>query len=65
MSAAVDRLTWSRCAHSAKVVLYRVEGGGHTWPGSSVELPALGPTNQDVDASALAVAFFDRYPRAT
>lgn len=62
ISDEVDRLTWSSCANGAKVQLYRIAGGGHTWPGSPIEIPGLGPTTQDVDASALAVVFFDRHP---
>ncbi len=30
-----------------------VEGGGHTWPGSTFEVASLAPTTQDVDATAL------------
>ena len=63
VSDEVDRVTWSSCPGGAKVALYRIDGGGHTWPGSSIEVPVLGPATQDIDASALAVAFFDRHPR--
>lgn len=59
----VTRLRWTGCA--AEVVLYRVDGGGHTWPGGEPLAPAciLGPTSQDIDASALALEFFQRSPQ--
>jgi polyhydroxybutyrate depolymerase len=37
----------------AAVVLYRVEGGGHTWPGGGQYLPAriIGPVARTLDAT--------------
>ena len=48
------------CA-DAPMVLYRVEGGGHTWPGGSrFQLPwLLGPVNRDFDASRVIWEFFE------
>lgn len=28
--------TWGGCKNGADVVLYTVEGGGHSWPGSDL-----------------------------
>lgn len=46
---------------SSQVVLYRITGGGHTWPGS-IDLKAMrdvsGNTSQDIDASELLWDFF-------
>jgi len=46
----VEETAWERCARPT--VLYRVEGGGHTWPGASRELPRwlVGPVNRDISA---------------
>jgi polyhydroxybutyrate depolymerase len=33
VAADVTRIEYPNCAEDASVVLYRVEGGGHTWPG--------------------------------
>ena len=46
------------------VLLYRINGGGHTVPGMAAGRRVermLGPATQDIDAAGLAVAFFQRY----
>jgi polyhydroxybutyrate depolymerase len=50
----VTRFTWS-AAGRPPVVLYRVDGGGHTWPGGSLYLPAriIGPVCRSLDASGI------------
>lgn len=61
VSAEVDLLTWQDCV--APVVLYRVLGGGHTWPGG-VNDPSGGATTDDISATELMWAFFaDAAPR--
>ena len=30
------------CQEGAEVVLYKIEDGGHTWPGAEDGLPSLG-----------------------
>jgi polyhydroxybutyrate depolymerase len=54
------------CPAGASVDLYRVRGGGHTWPGSegtaNFEFVA-GPTTFSVDATALIWEFFTAHPR--
>ncbi len=55
VSAEVDSLTWQDCA--APVVLYRVLGGGHTWPGG-VNDPTFGASTDDISATELMWAFF-------
>lgn len=63
VSAGVDRISWSHCRQHAQVVLYEVKEGGHTWPGTSVDLSALGYTTQEISASELMWAFFQAHPR--
>ena len=65
VSASVRRLTYGNCADSADVVLYTIEGGGHTWPGGE-ELPKwlLGPTTHEVNATRLMWEFYLEHPRA-
>ncbi len=55
----VDRLAWTDCEH-APVVLYRIEGGGHTWPSGSQYLPRfwIGRLSRDVDGSEEIWSFF-------
>jgi polyhydroxybutyrate depolymerase len=52
------------CPKGAEVELYRVEGAGHTWPGSEATAAlssVLGPTTRSIDATALIWAFFDSH----
>lgn len=58
----VDRLEYQSCAENSRVVFYRVEDGGHTWPGGD-KLPEwiAGYTNQEINASRLMWEFFEKY----
>jgi len=48
----VIRREYAACVDHADVVLYTVEGGGHTWPGGE-PLPAWlsGSTSRSIDAT--------------
>jgi len=50
-------------AYNSEVVLYSIQGGGHTWPGAFYSGPAdlLGKTSGDVDATELITDFFLRH----
>jgi polyhydroxybutyrate depolymerase len=53
------------CPAGAEVELYRVDGGGHSWPGSvfSAAIPdVVGATSASVSATELIWAFFDAHP---
>jgi polyhydroxybutyrate depolymerase len=49
------------CTDDAEVILYTVDGGGHTWPGGP-DIVRLGKTTQAIDATALMWEFFQRHP---
>lgn len=53
---------WDDC-ELAPVLLYRIEGGGHTWPSGSQYLPRflVGPVNRDIDAAEEIWSFFNRF----
>ena len=62
---SVQRHTYGPGREGAEVVLYRIEGGGHTWPGSRQGLAGmLGPTTRDISANEIIWAFFKRHPMA-
>jgi polyhydroxybutyrate depolymerase len=65
LAADVTRHEYTQCAGNATVVLYTVEGGGHTWPGGK-PLPEawMGRTATSVDATELMWAFFWEHPLA-
>lgn len=55
-----------RCPKHAEVELYRITGGGHTWPGSefSRQIEAVvGPTTFSINANEVVWAFFEAHPR--
>lgn len=55
----VSRRAYTGCADDAEVVLYTVQGGGHTWPGGT-PLPKwfTGSTSRSIDATSEMWAFF-------
>jgi polyhydroxybutyrate depolymerase len=57
LSSQVTRLSWNGCVQP--VVMYRVEGGGHTWPGSAVNVP-LGLTTKQISATTAMWKFFSQ-----
>jgi polyhydroxybutyrate depolymerase len=59
-TGAVVERRWT-CDESAETVLYVVEEGGHTWPGSPIDVPGLGATNRDVSATEIIWEFFGRH----
>ena len=66
---SVERLAWDRsesglAGGSGEVVFYRIEGGGHTWPGRRPDSFYLGPSALSLDANAIIWEFFERHPRS-
>ena len=45
-----------------EVVLYAIEGGGHTWPGEKSPVAFLGKSTFDVSANDLIWQFFESHP---
>jgi polyhydroxybutyrate depolymerase len=61
----VQRVDWPDCPTNGTVELYRVVGGGHTWPGATpVREFQLGVTTPSIGATQLMLDFFDTHPRA-
>ena len=62
IASDVVRREYCDCANDAGVVLYTIEGGGHTWPGGP-PFPEwlLGKTTQSVDATREMWAFFSQH----
>ena len=61
----VARREYTNCADDAAVVLYTVQGAGHSWPGGK-PLPEwlVGSTSRNVDATRQIWAFFREHPLA-
>lgn len=47
----------------AEVTFYRIEGGGHTWPGGPLWQVLLGPVCRDINASTVVWNFFTQHTR--
>src|SRR5205085_3197933 len=60
----VTRTSYTGCHGAGEVVLYTVNGGGHTWP-SGEKLPdqLVGATTQDISANESMWAFFRSHPK--
>ncbi|MDE3095976.1 MAG: hypothetical protein KGK07_08245 [Chloroflexota bacterium] len=60
----VELSTFHNCiAGDAQALLYAVLGGGHTWPGAAFPIDAVGPTTQEISASAVIWDFFAAHPK--
>ena len=59
----VTKIEYSRCEKGSKVVLYRIDGGGHTWPGGRQYLPArwVGRTSRDINGCDEIWSFFKSF----
>ncbi len=59
----VRREAHGPCRDGTEVILYAIEGGGHTWPGGQQYLPAwiVGRTSKDIDANEVIWNFFKRH----
>ncbi len=53
------------CRPGSEAVLYRVEGAGHTWPGSTFSqsiVSIVGPTTMNINADQIMWDFFTKHP---
>jgi polyhydroxybutyrate depolymerase len=64
IAADVTKVAFA-CPAGADVELYRVEGGGHSWPGSAFSKQiknVVGPTTDSISANAVMWDFFRTHP---
>ena len=59
----VRRSTYPGCRDGRDVVLFTIEGGGHTWPGGPPVGRSVGRVTRDLDANRVILDFFDRHPQ--
>jgi polyhydroxybutyrate depolymerase len=52
------------CRAGGAVDFYAIEGGGHTWPGSPIDVARLGVTTKEISASETLWTFFTQHPLA-
>ena len=58
----VTRKVYGPGKDGAEVVLYVIEGGGHTWPGQSTIFGFLGKSTKNIVANDLIWEFFEKHP---
>jgi polyhydroxybutyrate depolymerase len=60
----VRRERWSGCRDGREVVLYTIEGGGHTWPGGPAVGRSVGRVSRELEATGVIWSFFAEHPRS-
>jgi polyhydroxybutyrate depolymerase len=62
----IQRRVYGPCPNGSEVVSYRIEGGGHTWPGGIQYLPEriIGTTTREINATEIIWDFFEQHPRS-
>jgi polyhydroxybutyrate depolymerase len=60
---SVTRKHYGPGRQGAEVVLYEIQGGGHTWPGRQLPVEFLGRSTKNISANDLMWDFFVRHPR--
>jgi polyhydroxybutyrate depolymerase len=58
----VVKKTYGPGRNGSEVVLYVVEGGGHTWPGREPRTRFLGKSTKEISANDLIWEFFQKHP---
>lgn len=58
----IEHWSYRGCPDGIDVELYVIEGGGHTWPGAPIDVPHLGATTKTIDATDLAIDWFEAHP---
>ncbi len=60
---SIRREAFTGCKGGAEIVVYTVEGGGHTWPGGKAYLSEsiIGKTSHNMDASEVLWEFFSKH----
>jgi polyhydroxybutyrate depolymerase len=58
----VTRKVYAPKEGRAEVVVYLIDGGGHTWPGHEMPIKFLGKTTKQISANDLLWEFFEKHP---
>jgi polyhydroxybutyrate depolymerase len=58
------RHAYGGCPENREIVLYTIEGGGHTWPGGPPVARRVGRVTREIDATSAIWEFFRRHPQS-
>lgn len=59
----IEKYTYGVSGDSERLVLYKIIGGGHAWPGHVYKPRVLGVTSMNMDANEVIWEFFNRHPK--
>jgi polyhydroxybutyrate depolymerase len=59
---SVTKKTYGPGKDGAEVVLFVIEGGGHTWPGQQPPVDFIGKSTKNISANDLIWEFFEKHP---
>lgn len=58
---SVTKKTWAPGKDGSEVVLFVIEGGGHTWPGQQPPVGFIGKSTKNISANDLIWEFFEKH----
>jgi polyhydroxybutyrate depolymerase len=59
---SISRKTYGPGKAGSEVVLWTIQGGGHTWPGRDPVIKFLGKSTRQISANDLLWEFFEKHP---
>jgi polyhydroxybutyrate depolymerase len=59
--STVEKIQYTNCDANAEIILFKITGGGHTWPDNNVLLGGVGAINRDINATAELLTFFNAH----
>jgi polyhydroxybutyrate depolymerase len=59
----VERWVYEGCRRGLGVEFYSIAHGGHTWPGSPIDVGRLGKTTHTIDATQISLDWFAAHAR--
>lgn len=57
----VTRYHYADGKNGSEVILYKIEGGGHTWPGEESPTRLIGQSTREISANELIIDFFQKH----
>ncbi|MGH8674398.1 MAG: hypothetical protein ACREVG_08825 [Burkholderiales bacterium] len=63
LAASLSVLAYGNCRNGAEVMLWKLTGAGHGWPGAAATIRAdlVGPATQVIEANTEIWRFFARF----
>jgi polyhydroxybutyrate depolymerase len=59
-SCTVRKIDYAHC-NTSELLFYKINNGGHTWPGAPFNTPPYGYTDKDISATDEIWKFFEKY----